>query len=80
LPIKLYVLKGRSDGIAYQRYEKDRLNAQWHINLKYAWLADRTQVSICGSVAKRDYSCYAFAAVADLTHTTEWVSQVARLR
>jgi len=76
LPIKLYALKGRSDGIAYQRYEKDRPNAQWHIDLKYAWLADGTQVFIC--VLVDDYSRYAVAAVAGLTNTTEWVSQVAR--
>jgi transposase InsO family protein len=76
LPIKLYALKGRSDGIAYQRYEKGRPNAQWHIDLKYAWLADGTQVFIC--VLVDDYSRYAVAAVAGLTNTTEWVSQVAR--
>jgi len=76
LPIKLYALKGRSDGIAYQRYEKNRPNAQWHIDLKYAWLADGTQVFIC--VLVDDYSRYAIAAVAGLTNTTEWVSQVAR--
>ena len=76
LPIKLYALKGRSDGIAYQRYEKDRPNAQWHIDLKYAKLADGTQVFIC--ILVDDYSRYAVAAVAGLTNTTEWVSQVAR--
>jgi transposase InsO family protein len=76
LPIKLYALKGRSDGIAYQGYEKDRPNAQWHIDLKYAWLTDGTQVFIC--VLVDDYSRYAIAAVAGLTNTTEWVSQVAR--
>jgi transposase InsO family protein len=76
LPIKLYALKGRSDGIAYQRYEKDRPNAQWHIDLKYTWLADGTQVFIC--VLVDDYSRYAVAAVAGLANTTEWVSQVAR--
>jgi transposase InsO family protein len=76
LPIKLYALKARSDGIAYQRYEKDRPNAQWHIDLKYAWLADGTQVFIC--VLVDDYSRYAVAAVAGQTNTTEWVSQVVR--
>lgn len=36
LPVKLYALKGRSDGIAYRRYKKARPNQQWHIDLKHA--------------------------------------------
>ena len=35
LPVKVYALKGRSDGIAYRRYEKSRPNMQWHIDLKH---------------------------------------------
>lgn len=76
LPVKLYALKGRSEGIAYRRYEKARPNIQWHIDLKYTRLTDGTQVFIC--VLVDDYSRYALAAVAGLCNSTEWVSQVAR--
>lgn len=76
LPVKLYALKGRSEGIAYRRYEKDRPNAQWHIDLKYTRLTEGTPVFIC--VLVDDYSRYALAAVAGLSNSTEWVSQVAR--
>ena len=76
VPVKVYALKGRSDGIAYRRYEKDRPNAQWHIDLKHTRLADGTPVFIC--VLVDDYSRYALAAVAGLSNSTEWVSQVAR--
>jgi len=27
LPVRVYALKGKSDGIAYRRYEKNRPNA-----------------------------------------------------
>lgn len=76
VPVKLYALKSRSDGIAYRRYEKDRPNAQWHIDLKHTHLADGTPVFIC--VLVDDYSRYALAAVAGLSNSSEWVSQVAR--
>jgi transposase InsO family protein len=76
LPVKVYALKGRSDGIAYRRYEKDRPNAQWHIDLKHARLRDGSKVYIC--VIVDDYSRYALAAVAGTSATTEWVAQVAQ--
>ncbi len=44
LLVKVYALKGRSDGIAYRRYEKERPNAQWHIDLKHTTLRDGTKV------------------------------------
>jgi len=75
LPVKLYALKGRCDGIAYQRYEKKRPNAQWHIDLKHTTLSDGTRVYIC--IILDDYSQYALAAVAGTSATTEWVTQVA---
>lgn len=76
LSVKVYALKGRSDGIAYQRYEKERPNAQWHIDLKHARLSDGSKVYIC--VIVDDYSRYALAAVAGTSATTEWVARVAR--
>jgi transposase InsO family protein len=76
LPVKVYALKGRSDGIAYRRYEKDRPNAQWHIDLKHTTLSDGTKVYIC--IIIDDYSRYALAAVAGTSATTQWVTQVAQ--
>ena len=75
LPVKIYALKGRSDGIAYRRYEKQQPNAQWHIDLKHTTLSDGTKVYIC--IIIDDYSRYALAAVAGTSATTEWVTQVA---
>ncbi len=75
LPIKLYALKGRTDGIAYQRYEKSRPNAQWHIDLKHTTLRDGSKVYIC--ILIDDYSRYALAASAGSSATTDWVAQVA---
>jgi transposase InsO family protein len=76
LPIKLYALKGRCEGIAYQPYQKERPNAQWHIDFKRATLSDGRQVYIC--ILVDDYSRYALAAIASLCASTEWVTQVAR--
>ena len=76
LPVKIYALKGKSDGIAYRRYEKKRPNAQWHIDLKQTCLADGTKVYIC--IIIDDYSRYALAAVVGLEKTTEWTSQVTK--
>jgi len=45
VPVKLYALKGRSGGIAYHCYEKDRPNAQWHIDLKHTHLVGLRQAS-----------------------------------
>ena len=75
LSVKVYALKGRSDGIAYQRYQKSRPNAQLHIDLKHTTLSDGSKVFIC--IIIDDYSRYALAAVAGLAATTEWVTQVA---
>jgi transposase InsO family protein len=75
LPVRIYALKGRSDGIAYRRYEKDRPNAQWHIDLKHTTLSDGSKVYIC--IIVDDYSRCALAAVAGTSATTEWVTQVA---
>lgn len=76
LPVKVYALKGRSDGIAYRRYEKDWPNVQWHIDLKHTALSDGTKVYIC--IIVDDYSRYALAAVAGTSATTEWVTQIAQ--
>jgi transposase InsO family protein len=76
LPIKLYALKGRSDGIAYRRYEKKRPNAQWHIDLKHTALSDGSKVYIC--IIIDDYSRYALAAIAGTAVSTEWVKQIAQ--
>jgi len=76
LPVHIYALKGRSDGIAYTRYEKKRPNEQWHIDLKHLTLTDGTKVYIC--IIIDDYSRYALAAVAGVHGTTEWVKQVAQ--
>lgn len=76
LPVKVYALKGRSDGIAYRRYEKGRPNAQWHIDLKHTTLSDGTKVYIC--ILIDDYSRYALAAIAGTLATTEWVAQIAQ--
>jgi len=75
LPVRVYALKGKSDGIAYRRYEKNRPNAQWHIDLKQTHLADGTKVYVC--VIIDDYSRYALAAVVGLEKTTEWTADVA---
>lgn len=76
IPVKVYALKGRSDGIAYRRYEKDRPNAQWHIDVKHTTLSDGSKVYIC--IVIDDYSRYALAAMAGILATTEWVAQIAR--
>jgi transposase InsO family protein len=74
LSVKLYALQGRSDGIAYQRYETTRPNAQWHIDIKHTTLSDGTPVYIC--ILVDDFSRYALAAVAGLSTSTEWVAQI----
>ncbi len=76
LAVKIYALKGRSDGIAYEGYEKKRPNAQWHIDLKHATLSDGRKVYIC--IIVDDYSRFALSAVAGTSATTEWVTQVCR--
>lgn len=76
LPVKVYALKARSEGIAYQRYEKSRPNEQWHIDIKQTKLSDGSQVYIC--VLIDDHSRYALAAVAGTSATTEWVARIAK--
>ena len=76
LPVKTYALKGRSDGIAYKRYEKQAPNEQWHIDLKQLTLTDGSTVYIC--IIIDDYSRYALAAVAGVHKTSEWVARVAQ--
>lgn len=76
LAVKPYALKGKSDGIAYRRYEAARPNAQWHIDLKQTNLSDGAVVYIC--VLLDGYSRYALAAVAGLHKTSQWVAQVAQ--
>ncbi|MBI4491023.1 MAG: transposase [Deltaproteobacteria bacterium] len=76
LPVKVYALKGRSDGIFYRPYEKHRPNAQWHIDLKHTTLSDGSKVYIC--IIVDDYSRCALAAVALRAATTHWVTQVAK--
>lgn len=76
LPIKIYALKGRSEGIAYTRYEKKRPNEQWHIDLKHLTLTDGTKVYVC--IIIDDYSRYALATVAGTHKTTDWVAGVAQ--
>lgn len=73
LPVKIYALRGKSDGIAYRRYEKKRPNAQWHIDLKQTSLVDGTKVYIC--IVIDDYSRYALAAVVGLEKTAEWTTE-----
>jgi len=74
LPIQVYALKGRSEGIADRRYGKKRPNQQWHIGLKHAALSDGTKVFIC--IIIDDYSRYAVAAMVGTAATSEWVTQV----
>jgi transposase InsO family protein len=73
LPIQGYALKGRSEGIASRRYEKQRPNEQWHIDLKHLTLSDGTKGYIC--VLVDDYSRYGVAAVVGTAATSEWVKQ-----
>lgn len=76
LPVRCYALKAKSAGIAYIRYEKDRPNAQWHMDCKHVWLSDHNHVYIC--VVIDDYARYALAAVALDQCTTDRVMRVAQ--
>lgn len=77
LPVRIYALKGKSDGIAYWRYE-NRPNARWHIDLKQTYLADGSKVYVC--IVIDDYSRYALAAMVGLEKTIEWTAAVAGQR
>jgi transposase InsO family protein len=74
LSVKTYALKGKSEGICYQRYEKKRPNHQWHIDLKQTHLDDGTTVYI--AIVIDDYSRYALAAVAGQHKTSDWVASL----
>jgi transposase InsO family protein len=74
LSVKTYALKGRSAGIAYRRYEKDRPNAQWHIDVKQTQLTTGQKAYLC--IIVDDYSRYAVAARVGEHQTTTWVRQV----
>ncbi len=73
LPVKPYALKGKSDGIAYRRYEKLRPNIQWHMDLKQSKLADGTTVYIC--IVIDDHSRYVLIALVGLEKTASFTSQ-----
>ena len=74
LSVKTYALKGKSEGICYQRYEQKRPNQQWHIDLKQAKLSDGSTVYI--AILIDDYSRYALAAVAGQHKTSQWVASL----
>jgi transposase InsO family protein len=73
LPVKPYALKGKSEGIAYRRYEKIRPNMQWHLDLKQSHLADGTPVYIC--IVIDDYSRYVLWAAVGLAKTAAFTAQ-----
>lgn len=73
LPVKPYALKGKSDGIAYRRYEKIRPNIQWHMDLKQSKLADGTTVYIC--IVIDDYSRYVLWASVGLDKSASFTTQ-----
>ena len=76
LPVKPYALKGKSDGIAYRRYEKARPNIQWHMDLKQSKLADGTTVYIC--IVIDDYSRYVLWASVGLEKTATFTAQAVK--
>lgn len=76
LEVKVYALKGKSDGIAYRRYQAKRPNEKWHIDLKQTQLSDGSTVYIC--IIIDDYSRCALAAVAGWHKSTRWVSRVSQ--
>ncbi len=76
LPVKPYALKGKSDGIAYRRYEKARPNIQWHMDLKQSKLADGTTVYIC--IVIDDHSRYVLLALVGLEKTATFTAQAVK--
>jgi transposase InsO family protein len=76
LPVKPYALKGKSDGIAYLRYEKTRPNIQWHLDLKETQLADGTTVYIC--IVIDDHSRYVLLALVGLEKTAAFTAQAVK--
>jgi transposase InsO family protein len=76
LPVKPYALKGKSDGIAYRRYEKTRPNIQWHMDLKQSKLADGTTVYVC--IVIDDHSRYVLLALVGLEKTAALTVQAVK--
>jgi transposase InsO family protein len=76
LPVKAYALKGKSDGIAYRRYEKARPNIQWHMDLKQSNLADGTTVYIC--IVIDDHSRYVLLALVGLEKSATFTAQAVK--
>ncbi len=76
LPVKPYALKGKSDGIAYRRYEKARPNIQWHMDLKQSQLADGTTVYIC--IVIDDHSRYVLLALVGLEKSATFTAQAVK--
>lgn len=76
LPVKPYALKGKSDGIAYRRYEKARPNMQWHMDLKQSKLADGTTVYTC--IVIDDHSRYVLLALVGLEKTASFTCQAVK--
>jgi len=76
LPVKPYALKGKSEGIAYRRYEKARPNIQWHLDLKQSKLADGTTVYIC--IVIDDHSRYVLLALVGLEKTADFTAQAVK--
>ena len=76
LPVKPYALKGKSDGIAYRRYEKAQPNLQWHMDLKQSKLADGTAVYVC--IVIDDHSRYVLLALVGLEKTATFTAQAVK--
>ena len=76
LPVKIYALKGRSDGIAYRRYEKAQPNRQWHMDLKQSKLADGTTIYIC--IVIDDHSRYVLLASVGPEKTADFTAQAVK--
>jgi len=76
MSVKPYALKGKSEGIAYRRYEKARPNIQWHMDLKQSKLADGTTVYIC--IVIDDHSRYVLLALVGLEKTATFTAQAVK--
>lgn len=74
-PVKAYALKGKSDGIAYRRYEKAYPNAQWHLDCLHLRLADGSSAWVCSVID--DYSRYVLCAFVATSASGSLVTRVA---
>jgi transposase InsO family protein len=70
LPIKAYALRGRYDGIAYQRYEKARPHDQWHLDWTQVVVGEGQTLYVW--VMLDDYSRLVLGAEATLTLSSQW--------